>query len=101
MSMLQEEVIRAQGSIITTEATCAKAIRVVLASVQEAAMAREGVKASIKEAKDQATLAERETQEKVLKTEAESAASLTPIHEEANEFARKVALLEGELADAR
>jgi hypothetical protein len=58
------------------------------------------VKASINEAEAWATLTEREAQEKVLKTEAESAASLAYVNTKAIEFARMVALLEGELDDA-
>jgi hypothetical protein len=47
-----------------------------VASAQEAIVARERVKDSIKEAKAQATLAKREARERVLKVEVESAFSL-------------------------
>jgi hypothetical protein len=66
----------------------------------EAAAARERAKTLIKEAEARGTLAEREAQERVLKVKAERAASLAFVHMEANESARKVALLECELVDA-
>jgi hypothetical protein len=48
----------------------------------------------------QATLAEREDQEWELKTEVESAVSLAFVRGDTNKFARKVALLEGDVTNA-
>jgi hypothetical protein len=74
---------------------------VVVAYTQEAATVRERAEVSIKEAEARATSTEREAWERVLKTEAESVASLDFVRREASELAQKVAFLEGELADAR
>jgi hypothetical protein len=56
--------------------------------------------ALIKEAEARGTLAKREARERVLKAEVESTALLASAHGEADGFARKVTLLEGELTDA-
>jgi hypothetical protein len=55
----------------------------------------------IDEAEAQANLAEKEAQERVSKVEAESVASLASCCGEADGFARRVALLEGELTVGR
>jgi hypothetical protein len=86
---------------IPAEATRSKAVRAAAAFAQEAMMARERVEALIKDVEAWAALAEREAQERVLKAEAESTASLALVHREAEESARRVALLEGELTDPR
>jgi hypothetical protein len=57
------------------------------------------VVALIKEVEAQATLSEREAPERVSKAEAESTALLASAHGEADGFAQKVALLEGEHPD--
>jgi prophage DNA circulation protein len=100
MSGLQEEVIRAQGSTVAVEAARAETVRAAVASTQEAAVARERAEASIKKVEAPSTLAERESQERVLKEETESATSLVIVHGEADESAQRVALLEGEFMDA-
>jgi hypothetical protein len=56
--------------------------------------------ASIKKVEAPAALAERESQERVLKEETESTTSLVIVHGEADESAQRVALLEGEFMDA-
>jgi prophage DNA circulation protein len=100
MSGLQEEVIRAQGSTVAIEAARAETVRAAVASTQEAAVARERAEASIKKVEAPSALAERESQERVLKEETESATSLVIVHGEADESAQRVALLEGEFMDA-
>jgi hypothetical protein len=50
--------------------------------------------------KDRATLAEREAHKRVSRVEAESATALAFAHGEAEGFTRRIALLEGELAEA-
>jgi hypothetical protein len=55
----------------------------------------------INEVEVHANLPKREAQERVSKAEVESAASLASCREEADGFTRRVALLEGELMDAR
>jgi hypothetical protein len=55
----------------------------------------------VEEVEARATLAEREAWERVSKVEVEGAASLAFARGEAEWFARWVALLKGELADAR
>jgi hypothetical protein len=54
----------------------------------------------IKDAEDQAALVEREARDRVSRLEVESAVMLTYAHKEAKGFAQRIALLEGELADA-
>jgi hypothetical protein len=53
----------------------------------------------VKDVEDRATLAERETQEKVSRVEAENVVALPLAHEDAEGLARKIALLEVELAE--
>jgi hypothetical protein len=55
----------------------------------------------VKDAKDQATLAEGEAQERVSGVEAESTAALASSREEAEGLVQKIALLKGELAETR
>jgi hypothetical protein len=86
---------------LTAEVACAAVACAVEASAQEATMAQEGATVFVQKAKAQAILARREAWERVSKVEAESAAALASTSREAEGFARRVALLEGELADAR
>jgi hypothetical protein len=55
----------------------------------------------VKDVEDRATLAERETQEKVSRVEAENVVALPLAREDAEGLARKIALLEVELAEER
>jgi hypothetical protein len=55
----------------------------------------------VKDAEDRATLAEREACERVLRVETESAMMLAFAHEDAEGLVWKIALLRGELAEAR
>jgi hypothetical protein len=55
----------------------------------------------VKDAEDQASLVQRESQERVLGMEAESATSLASAREETEALVRKIALLHGELAEVR
>jgi hypothetical protein len=63
-------VIRAWKDAVAVEATRAEVVRATAAYTQEAIAARERAEASIKVAKAQATLAEREARERLLKMEA-------------------------------
>jgi hypothetical protein len=56
--------------------------------------------AFIREAEEQAALAERQARERVLRMEVESVAVLASARGEAEGFTRRIALLEGELMEA-
>jgi hypothetical protein len=91
--------IRAWEAATTMEVVCVAVVRVAEASVQEAATTRESIVALVKE-EDRATLAEREAWERVPRMEAESVTVLASTHGDAEVFARRIALLEGELMEA-
>jgi hypothetical protein len=55
----------------------------------------------VKDVEDRATLVEREAQERLSRAEVESTVVLASAHEEPEGHVQKVALLEGELAEAR
>jgi hypothetical protein len=55
----------------------------------------------VRDAEDRATLAEKEARERVVSMEAESATVLASAHEETEGFTQRIALLKGELANAR
>jgi hypothetical protein len=101
MSTPQEEVTREREAIVVAETNRVEVVRVAEASIREAAVARERAAADVRDAKDQATLAVREAQERVSRVEVESAAALAFARGEAEDLARRVALLEGELAEVR
>jgi hypothetical protein len=62
-------------------------------------MAQESATPLVREVEDQATLAEREAQERVSTMEVESAAVLASARGEVEGFAQRISLLEGELAE--
>jgi hypothetical protein len=61
---------------------------------------RESVTTLVRDVEDRTTLAEMEARERVSRVEMESATMLTFAHEEAKGLARRIALLEGELAES-
>jgi hypothetical protein len=71
------------------------------ASAKEATIAWESATTFIKEVEDWAAIAEREAWERVSRIEVESAAMLATTHGEAEGLAQRIALLEGELVEAR
>jgi hypothetical protein len=75
-------------------------VRAAKASTQKAATARESAMAVVKDVEDQDAPAEREAWERVPRVEAESAVALASAHGEAEDLARRIALLEGEPAEA-
>jgi hypothetical protein len=75
-------------------------VHVVEASTQEAATARESAAALVRDAKARTTLVEREARERVSRMEAEGASALAFACGEAEDLARRVAFLEGKLAEA-
>jgi hypothetical protein len=78
-----------------------EAANVTTVCATEAAVTLESVMTFIREAKAWATLAEREAQKRVSRMEAESVAALASAHGEAEGFAWRIALMEGELTEAR
>jgi hypothetical protein len=97
----REEVIWVQEAAVTAEVTHAATMDVVEASAQEAAMAQKSIVALVKEAEDQTALAEMEARKRVSRMEAESSAALASACGEVEVFTRGIALLEGELTEAR
>jgi hypothetical protein len=84
---------RAQATAVTTEAAHAAMICAMAASSQEVTATRERLTVFIKEVEARVTVAERGARDSV--------ASVAYICGEADEAVRKVAFLEGELANAR
>jgi hypothetical protein len=97
----QEEVIWAREAATTVEVTHVAAVHAVEAFARDAAAASESTADLAIEAEVQAALAEREAQERVLRMEADSATALTSAQGEAEMFTQRIALLEGELTEAR
>jgi hypothetical protein len=93
MPLFQVEVIRAR------EATRFAVTLVVETSAQEAVVTWDSAIARVKDTQDRAALTERETQERVLRVEAESTAVLASALEETEGLVWKIALLEGELEE--
>jgi hypothetical protein len=98
---LQAEVTRAWEAATTVEATHIMTVLAADTSTQEAAAAWGSTVIHVKDAEDQAGLMEREARERVSRVEAENAAALASAREDAEGLVRKIALLEGELVEAR
>jgi hypothetical protein len=94
-------VTRAREASSTAEAACVTAVLAAETSAQEVVAVRDSVVLLVNDVEDQATLAEREAQERVSRVEAESTVVLASAHEETEGLVRKIALLESELAEAR
>jgi hypothetical protein len=92
MPLLRAEVIWAR------EATRFAVTLVVETSAQEAVATWDSATARVKDTEDRAALTERETQERVLRVEAESTAVLASALDETEGLVWKITLLEGELA---
>jgi hypothetical protein len=91
----------AQASEVATamKAACITAVLAAKTSIHEAAAARDITTLRVKDTEDRASLMEREAQERVSTMEAENAVALASAHEDAKGLVRKIALLEGELAE--
>jgi hypothetical protein len=83
------------------ESTRVTAVLAAESSAQEAAMVWDSVVVCVKDTEDRAALAEREACEKVLRVETENTMMLAFAHEDAEGLVWKIALLRGELAEAR
>jgi hypothetical protein len=79
-----------------TEATRVMVVLAAETSAQEAIVAQDNVVILVQDVEDRASLAER-----VSRVEAESVVMLASAHKEVEGIARKIALLEGELAEMR
>jgi hypothetical protein len=82
------------------KAARAAVVHATEASAREAAVVHESVMTLVKEAEDWAALTEREARERVLRMELDSAVALASARREAEVFAWRIALLEGELTEA-
>jgi hypothetical protein len=110
MSLLLQHLSRDSVNVLTLPAqvkwaweiaTAAEATRVMVVlaaetSAQEAIVAQDNVVILVQDAEDRASLAER-----VSRVEAESVIMLASAHKKVEGIARKIALLEGELAEMR
>jgi hypothetical protein len=96
----QEEVIQVRVAAIATEAARAAVVHSAKASAKGVTMAQENIMTLIKDAEDWAALADREARDRMLRLEVESATSFASPHGEVEDFARRIAYLEGELAEA-
>jgi hypothetical protein len=99
--MPQEDVTWAREATIDVDATRVKAVCAAEASAQEAAVVWESATALISDAEARAALAEREARGRVSRTEVEGDVALTSTHVRVKDLARRVSLLEDELAEAR
>jgi hypothetical protein len=81
------------------KAACIMAVLAAKTSIQEATVARDITTLRVKDTEDRASLMEREAQERVSTMEAENVVALASAHEDAKGLVRKIALLEGELAE--
>jgi hypothetical protein len=98
---LQAEVTWAREAAAAAEAARVVAVLVVETSAQEATAARDSTTTIVRDAEDQTAHVETEAQERVSRVEVQSAAALASAREDAEDLARKIALLEGELVEAR
>jgi hypothetical protein len=90
------EVTQLQEATTNAEAACVMAMLTTETSTQEADVARDSAALRVKDAEDQATLAER-----VSRAEAENAAVLASTREDADCFVWKITLLVDELVAER
>jgi hypothetical protein len=95
----QAEVTRAWEPVVAVEAARIMVDLAAETSAQVAGAAWENDTTPFRGAEDWAALAERESQERDSRVEAESAALLASARQEAEGIVRSVALLEGELAE--
>jgi hypothetical protein len=99
--VLRVEVTWVQEAAAAVEDARVVAMLVVETSAWEPTTAWDSATLCVKDAEDQATLAEREALERVLRAEMENAVVLASAREDVEGFARKIALLEDELAAER
>jgi hypothetical protein len=98
---MQADVTQARDAAAAAEATHVMVVLAAETSAHEAATAWDSTSVCIKDVEDQSTLVEREIRERVSRVEMENIAMLASAHEDAEGLVRKIALLEGELAEAR
>jgi hypothetical protein len=94
-------VIRVWEAAIAAEVALVTVVHVTEASYQEVVVTQENVAALVRDAEDRATLAERETQERVSRVEVENAIALAFARGEVEDFIRRIALLKGNLPEVR
>jgi hypothetical protein len=98
---LLEDVAWAQEATTAMEAACVMAVLAVETSAQEATLAWDSATLRIVDAEDRAALAEMEAWERVSREEAENATAFASACKDTEGLVRKIALLEGELAEQR
>jgi hypothetical protein len=99
--VLRVEVTWVQEAAAAVEDARVMAMLAVETSAWEPTTAWDSAALCVKDTEDQATLAEREALERVLRAEMENAVVLASAREDVKGFARKIALLEDELAAER
>jgi hypothetical protein len=95
----QAEVAWVREVIAIAEVAHAMAMLAAEASAREAVVARDGATFCINEAKDRVAVTEREVSKRESRVEAEHLIALASAHADAEGLARRIALLEGELAE--
>jgi hypothetical protein len=101
VAALQAEVTRTCEAVATAKAARATVVLTAEASAWEATAAWDGATLCIKDARDRATLLEREVLERLSRVEAENSAALASARDDAEGLVQKIALLESELAEER
>jgi hypothetical protein len=94
MPALLAKVTRMHGAAAAIEAARVMIVLAVETSAQQATMVWDSAALHVKDAKDWATLTEREALERVSRVEAENTVALASSHEDAESFVQKIALLE-------
>jgi hypothetical protein len=101
MPALLAKVARAWEAATTMEVTRVTVVLAVETSAQEVVATLDVTTLRVKDAEDQVILAEREAWERVSTVEVENVMALAFSREDAEGLVRKIALLEGELAEER
>jgi hypothetical protein len=94
MPALLAKVTRMHGAAAAIEAARVMIVLAVETSAQQATMVWDSTALHVKDAKDWATLTEREALERVSRVETENTEALASSHEDAESFVQKIALLE-------
>jgi hypothetical protein len=97
---MQADVTQARDAAAAAEATHVMVVLAAETSAHEAATTWDSTSICIKDVEDRSTLVEREARKRVSRVEMENIVMLASAHEGAEGLVRKIALLEGELAEA-
>jgi hypothetical protein len=101
MLVLKARLTQARAAVTTTEVAHVATMLDAETSTKVATVSWDSAEGRIRDAEDWAALAEREAWERVLRANVKNTTTLASTHEDALGLVCKVALLKGELAEAR